>query len=203
MRTTIVYDCEYLTNRTAPERYWCGPSDPDPTVVQIGAVRLGLEGDVPILDTFDALVRPRDRGGCAAPIDPYLTWLTGITAERLDENGVPLGEALDRFAAFADGTRCWSWGKDELNLMAISCYVEGIAPPMAANRFGNAAALLLEAGMDPEDVGRARSNTLAAMLGAEHPQLRAHDALDDALSVAYALKHLLGAGRLRPEHFMA
>ena len=200
MRTAVVYDCENLTNRTSPERFWCGPWDPDPTVVQIGAVRLGLEGDMPLLETFEVLVRPRDRSGAPAAIDPFLTELTGITAERVEVEGVPLADALARFEAFADGARCWSWGKDELNLVAVSCWVEGIAPPMAPDRFGNAAALLLEAGLSREVVGRTRSNALAATLGVETPPLRAHDGLDDARSVAYALGHLLRAGRLRADH---
>jgi len=35
----------------------------------------------------------------------------------------------------------------------------------------------------------------------EHPPLRGHDALDDALSVTYAIQHLLKAGKLAPDVF--
>ena len=201
MRTAIVFDCEFLTNESAPQRFWCGPHDPDPIVAQLGAVRLGLDGDAPVLETLDVVVQPRDRSRARAALDPHFTWLTGITEERIETEGVPLADALARFQAFADGARCWSWGKDELNLMAISCYVEGIAPPMGPARFGNAAALVLSSGVPPETVARARSNTLAAILGVEHPPVRAHDALGDALSVAYALQHLLREGRLAPADF--
>ena len=50
-----------------------------------------------------------------------------------------------------------------------------------------------------EDLAKTRSNTLADYYGVEHPPLRGHDALDDALSVAYALHHLLKIGKLRQE----
>ena len=201
MRTATIYDCEFLTNQSAPSRFWCGPMDPDPTVVQIGAVRLELEGAFALGDTFETIVRPRDRTGAEAMLDPHFTWLTGITPERVRDEGVPLADALDRFELFAGTDRCWSWGKDELNLLAISCWVEGIDAPMRPGRFGNAAALLLASGMDPEPVGKLRSNTICEALGVSVPLLRGHDALGDAQSVAYALQHLLRTGALRAEHF--
>jgi hypothetical protein len=34
---------------------------------------------------------------------------------------------MDRFS---EGARFWSWGKDELNMVAISCYVAGIPAPI-------------------------------------------------------------------------
>ena len=55
--------------------------------------------------------------------------------------------------------------------------------------------------MPYEDMKKTRSNTLAAYFRLEHPPLRGHDALDDALSVTYVLQHLLKAGQLSAEHF--
>ena len=207
MPTAVIYDCEFLTNAEAPRRFWCGPMDPDPTVVQIGAVRFALEdgfafGEELAPDaTFEIVVRPRDRTGVPATLDPHFTWLTGITPERVEKEGVLLEDALNKFEAFAGADTCWSWGKDEINMLAISCWVEGIAPPIRPERFGNAAGLLLKTDLDPEAVGRMRSNTICETLGIETPPLPAHDALGDAKSVAYALRHLLREGRLRAEHF--
>lgn len=62
---------------------------------------------------------------------------------------------------------------------------------MHATQFDNACNLLLKAGMPYEDIKKTRSNRLAAYYGIDHPPLRGHDALDDALSVAYVLQHLL------------
>ena len=201
MRSTVIFDCEFLTNETAPERFWCGPWDPDPTVVQIGAVRLGLEGDAPFLGEIRLHIRPRDRSGRAVVVDPHFVWLTGITDEVLSREGMPLIDALERFKTFVGASICWSWGKDELNLLAISCFVEGITPPMPVTQFGNAAALLLKAGMERDEVEQLRSHKLTKALGVSHPSQRAHDALGDSRTLAYGLRHLLRSGKLTAADF--
>ncbi|KAI3480213.1 hypothetical protein L1887_57671 [Cichorium endivia] len=129
-------------------------------------------------------ISPIDRHGGRYAIDPFFTRLTGITEEIIEAEGVPLQEALSSFDSFTQGARCWSWGKDELNMVAISCYVAGIQPPMPAGRFDNAVKLLLAAGMPVEDLAKTPSNRLADYYGVEHPPLQGHDALDDALSVS-------------------
>ncbi len=144
-------------------------------------------------------VVPRARNGDRVALDPILTELTGITEDDLDRKGLPLKDALLRTEAFAEGAKLWSWGKDEFNLIAISCYVEGLMPPLPATRFGNACQLLLKAGMSYADIQRTRSNALAGYHGLENPHLRAHDALDDARSVALVVQHLLRTGALTPE----
>lgn len=201
MKSAIVFDCEFLTAEGSPSRFWCGPYDPDPVVVQIGVVKLGLEDAFPIMDTMRTYVVPTGRTGNRISLDPFFTRLTGITEDSIDRNGVPLSQALENTKAFSDGARLWSWGKDEFNMMAISCYVEGFAPPIPATQFGNACDLLLKAGMPYEDLNTTHSNTLAAYYKIDHPDLRGHDALDDALSVAYVVQHLLGTGALVPAHF--
>ncbi|XDA96507.1 exonuclease [Sulfitobacter sp. LCG007] len=201
MQAAIIYDCEFLTSEGAPGRFWCGPRDPDPVIAQIGAVRLGLEGDFDISDRLRLHVLPKARDGSRVSLDPLFMRLTGITEKVISDEGLPLGEALVRLDAFSEGARLWSWGKDEFNMIAISCYVAGIAPPIPITRFGNACDLLLAAGMPYEDLIRTRSNTLAAYYGIEHPDLRGHDALDDARSVALTLRHLLATGKLSAAAF--
>ncbi|BCG80294.1 exonuclease [Mesorhizobium sp. 113-3-3] len=162
---------------------------------------LGLEDDFPLLGTHKAYVRPIDRFGRRYALDPFFTRLTGITEENIETEGRALGEALAEVDRFSDGARFWSWGKDELNMMAISCYVAGIQPSIPATRFDNAVKLLIAAGMPIEDLARTPSNKLADYYGVEHPPLQGHDALDDALSVTYTLQHLMKAGKLRPDVF--
>ena len=55
--------------------------------------------------------------------------------------------------------------------------------------------------MPLEDMQTTRSNKLANYFGIDHPPLRGHDALDDALSVAYVLQHLRRTGALSPSAF--
>ncbi|PDT14225.1 exonuclease [Rhizobium sp. J15] len=201
MKTAILFDCEYVCREGSQRRFWAAAHDPDPVIAQIGAVKLGLEGEFPILDTRRIYIRPADRFGRRYPLDPYFTDLTGITEADIDAHGVALEDALSSMDRFSQSARFWSWGKDEMNMMAISCYVAGIQPPIPAQRFDNAVKLLLAAGMPIEDLARTPSSKLADYYGVEHPPLRGHDGLDDALSLTYTLQHLLRIGKLSPEAF--
>lgn len=197
----VVFDCEFNVVEGAQRRFWCGPYDPDPVVVQIGAVALSLDDGFDIRDTLRLHVRAVDRRGAPIVVDPFLTKLTGVTRGDLDGDGVSLSEALAQLDRFSGSAPLWSWGKDELNLLAISCYIAGIAPPIPATRFGNACRLLLAAGMPYADIQRTRSNDLGAYFGLADTGRQAHDALNDALSVAEVLRHLLRTGKLTSRDF--
>ncbi|MGV3490055.1 MAG: 3'-5' exonuclease [Devosia sp.] len=201
MLQAVIYDCEFLTNEDAPRRFWMGPRDPDPVIAQIGAARLSLEGNFDIVGETRIHVRPVDRFGAPYALHPFFTQLTGISEDTLAEKGVSLSAALDELEAFSNGALFWSWGKDELNMLGISCFIAGVPATIPARRFDNVCKLVLKAGMPQEDLNRVRSNTVADYYGVEHPALRGHDALDDALSVTYALQHLLRTGKLTAQHF--
>lgn len=191
----ILFDCEFLSADGAPRRFWCGPNDPDPTVVQIGAVRLGLTASFPVIDVFKAVIRPTDRLGAAVSPDPAFTALTGLSNADL-AGGQELAVALQDFAAFCGQARIWSWGKDELNLMAITPYIAGIAATVPAQQFGNACTLLIKAGVPLDVVQNLRSHTLCAHFGLTPPAGHAHDAVHDAMSLAVVMQHLLISARL-------
>jgi hypothetical protein len=65
MEHAIVFDCEFLTAEAVPQRFWCGPYDADPVVVQIGIVKFGLEADFPLLEQLRPHVIPKDRPSAA------------------------------------------------------------------------------------------------------------------------------------------
>ncbi len=195
----IVYDCEFLTGEASPSRFWCGPQDPDPLCVQIGAVRLDLSAPYDVSEPVGWFVTPQDRDGNVTAIDPMLTRLCGITQATIDTQGVPLIDALGALGDFAQGNLLLSWGKDELLCFAPSLFVQGLTSPIPAPQFRNAAHLLVAAGEDVETVNGLRSNTICAYFGLKSTG-RAHDARADAAGVATALSHLLQTGRLRPEH---
>lgn len=201
MQTAVIFDCEFLTTKDAQTRFWCGPHDPDPVIAQIGAAKISTDREAALLETFKVYVTPVDRHGNRYELDPFFTKLTGITEETIDAEGVSLSEANQQLRTFAGDAKLWSWGKDELNLMAISCYIAGIAPSLPADRFDNACHLLLAAGMPYEDLVKTRSNTLVNYFEIDHPPLKDHDALDDALSVTYVVQHLLRAGKLTASDF--
>ena len=105
MKTAIIFDCEFLVTENAQRRFWCGPYDPDPVIAQIGAVKLGLEGDFPILDTTRIYVKPMDRDGNRFSIDPFFTKLTGISEQNIEQEGVSLHDALNDVNQFSDGAQ--------------------------------------------------------------------------------------------------
>jgi len=201
MTHAIIFDCEFLTAPGALSRLWGGPRDPDPTVAQIGAVKLSLEPGHDILDEFQVVIDSRDRFGGKVMLDPFFTELTGIDQASVDRDGVAMATALEGFERFAAGGTLWSWGKDEFYLYAISCYVVGIAPGLPPQRFGNATVLALNAGMPEADLLKTNSGRLADYFGLKGTSRRQHDALDDAMSVALALQHLLRENRLSPQDF--
>ena len=108
MATAVLFDCEFLTGEGASSRFWCGPHDPDPIVVQIGAVKLDLFAEFQILSSVDILVQPRDRHGRPHPLDSFFTRLTGIDQSTVNQNGLELHEALAAFAQFAGASTIWS-----------------------------------------------------------------------------------------------
>jgi DNA polymerase III epsilon subunit-like protein len=198
MNHAIILDCEFLSAEGAPRRFWNGPFDPDPTVVQIGAWRMAPDGDFAVTASFTHLIRPVDRHGQPITLDPVFAGLTGLTDARLADEGVDLVAALDAFTRFANGAMIWSWGKDELHLMAISAWIAGIPAPLPAQRFGNACTLLLKAGVSYDVVQSLRSHTLCAHFGLTLPAGTAHDATHDAQGLGLVLRHLLQTGQLDP-----
>ena len=197
MQSVVLYDCEFLTAPGAPQRFWCGPDDPDPLTIQIGAVRLSLTGPFDISPPVGWYVLPLDRNGRRVPLHPLVTQLTGITEDHLDWQGVPIGEAMHALHEFAGDTSLLAWGKDELLSLAASLFVRDIASPIPAGRFRNAVPLLVTAGEAVATVEGLRSHTLCAHF--DLPEVgQAHDARGDALSVASVLRHLLASGRLTP-----
>jgi DNA polymerase III epsilon subunit-like protein len=196
----VILDTEFLTNEDSFRRMWNGPDDPDPVVVQIGAVRLALQGDFAIDASFSQLVCPVDRFGQPIGLHPAFTALTGIDAAAVAAQGQPLAAALAAFDAFSEGAPIWSWGKDELNMIAISTWIAGLPPPIPAHRFGNACHLLLRAGVPLDTVKSLRSHSLCAHFSLTPPAGRAHDAAHDARCVATVLRHLLVTGQLAADN---
>lgn len=211
MHHAIVFDCEFLVDDGALQRFWNGPRDPDPQVVQIGACKLSLEGDFDILDTHLSYITPIGRDGAPVPLAPLFTQLTGITQDTLDRKGQDYAEALAAFDLFSDGAPLWSWGKDELNLIGTGAMIHNIAPPIPLTRFRNAVNLLLAAGVAYDTATALRSHTMLDHFGLTAPKTdpkggpvgRAHDALADATQVAGVLQHLLRDHRLTAADFAA
>lgn len=201
MNKITIFDTEYLSVEGSMRRFWSGPNDPDPTVVQIGAVKVDLDRNCAIEGTARILIQPKARNGLNCSIGDYLSELTGITDDEINRSGVSLSQALFEFDEFSEGSDLWSWGKDELILIAISCFINGIESPISARRFGNCKKLLMSAGMTEDDIANTNSGQLQKHFGLGGESQREHDALDDAISIARTLRRLMEDEKLSKNDF--
>jgi len=186
--TITIFDLEYTAWECSMARRWLTPGE-FKEVVQIGAVKLDADSFA-ILDTFEALVVPRIN----PVLSPYFEKLTGITSRQLIRDGVDFSAAYAGFLAFAGEEPIAAYGHDDHVLQDnLRLYgMTGVHPlPVFYDLRGWFGALGLDPrGMDSCDIGPA--------LGVPF-QGRAHNALDDARSVATVMAVLASRGtRLRP-----
>jgi inhibitor of KinA sporulation pathway (predicted exonuclease) len=164
-------------------RGWMAPGE-FKEVVQIGAVKLDAQTLAP-LDEFDILVVPRINRS----LSPYLESLTGITNDMLAAQGVDLVDAYDRFLAFAAGGMIAAFGRDDL-VLAENLRLYGIRDLRALPPFQDLRRWFAACGVDPRGLN---SCEIAGLLGVDF-QGRAHNALDDARSIAAGMAVMASRG---------
>jgi len=192
----VLFDCEWLTDEGAWQRSNCGLFDPDPQIVQIGALKLDLDNDLKIIKTFDQLVQPVARDGTPHKIPKFFSDFTGISQQDINMRGKDLKTVIQDFVLFSEGcTAFWSWGKDELSL-AKSCYLSKISFPINAEHFGNLSKIFWKSGMSLTDIYTTNSGRLAQHFGLTLENHTEHNALCDVTSIHAALSHLLEIGKL-------
>jgi inhibitor of KinA sporulation pathway (predicted exonuclease) len=183
-----VFDLEYTAWECSMASNWLRPGE-FKEVVQIGAVRLD-GANFRILDEFDVLVRPRINSS----LSPYFENLTGIGNALLAARGVDFAEAYDLFADFAgDGPIC-AFGHDEW-VLDENIRLYGLKQMRPLPAFYDLRAWFADHQVDPRGL---LSCDIGPSLGA--PSIgRAHNALDDARSVAAGMEILAARGaRLAP-----
>lgn len=183
------------------DRLWSGANDPDPVVVQIGAAIVDLNRNAEIIDEIDIYVEPLDRNGLSQPLDSYFTDLTGIDSDDIERRAVSLNVALTQLDQFSRGSNLWSWGKDELLAIAVSCFVQRVENSFEPTRFKNLKQVFLCAGCPENEINATSSGRLAGYIGVKTEGLVQHNALDDVRSLAYSLQKILHSGAVNPKHF--
>jgi len=183
MRSPVFFDLEYTAWEGSMANRWLKPGE-FREVVQIGAVKVDGASFEPIAE-FEVLVCPRIN----RTLSPYFENLTGITNAALTARGIDVGEAYDRFAAFAGEGPIVSFGRDDIVLAhnLVLCGIHG-AVPLPAHH--NIAPWLNENGVATKglhacDVARACGVAFKS---------REHDALDDARSLVAGARALIGRG---------
>ena len=182
-REAIVFDLEFTAWEGSVAHRWMRPGE-FTEVVQFGAVKLDGE-TLAEIDAFQMLVRPRVN----PVLSPYLERLTGITNARIAGEGLDFAQAYRDFIAFTGGAEMFAFGRDDLVLESnLRLYGIANAPPLPPHH--NVAPWLSAQGVD---VRGAHACDVARLAGVPF-EGRAHDALDDARSVAAGLRAVAARG---------
>jgi inhibitor of KinA sporulation pathway (predicted exonuclease) len=186
LTSLTVFDLEYTAWEGSMARSWLEPGQ-FREVVQIGAVKLDAESFA-IQAELDLLVRPRIN----PLLSPYFETLTGITADSVARQGIDFAQAYDRFLDFAGQEPIAAFGWDDV-VLKENLRLYGIARPGSLPVFYDLRGWFAVQGVDPR--GRLACEIAPALgLGGG----RAHNALDDARSLAVGMKALVSRGIVRP-----
>jgi inhibitor of KinA sporulation pathway (predicted exonuclease) len=168
-------------------RHWLTPGE-FKEVVQVGAVKLDGK-NLSVLGEFDVLVRPRIN----STLSSYFENLTGISNEDVAARGIDFADAYARFADFAgDGPIC-AFGHDEW-VLEENLRLYGITDFKPLPVFEDLRRWFARHDVDPRGMN---SCDIAPSLGVPF-QGRAHNALDDARSIAAGMEVMVRRGAERP-----
>lgn len=185
--TVVIFDLEYTTWEGALGRNWTGPNE-FREVVQIGAVKLNA-ATLEEVAQFETFTRPTRN-----PIlSDYFVQLTKITNERLARDGVSFEQGYADFLAFCGPVLSWSYGRDA-SIITENLSLHGLERRMPPNEGQDITAWLKSVGLDLTGIN---SGKLAAFVGAKW-QGREHDGVDDARSIAAAVRVLIERGITNP-----
>ena len=187
MRCAIVFDLEFTAWAGSMERRWLRPGE-FREVVQIGAVKVDTATFADV-DTFDALIKPR----LNPVLSSYFETLTGVTNAAVAERGVDFAEGYRSFVHFADGARLFAFGRDDL-VLTDNLALYGLKNELPLPPYTNIVPWLIAAGVDPRGL---HACDIAEACGAKFDG-RAHNALEDARSVALGITTLVARGHANP-----
>jgi inhibitor of KinA sporulation pathway (predicted exonuclease) len=183
----VLFDLEFTAWEGSMARSWSLPHE-HREIVQIGAVRLGTEA-LEEQATLDLLVVPRIN----PRLSDYFVELTGISNEEVAARGHDFAHAYQEFLAFVGDAPVGCFGRDDRVLMenlALYALRDLPRPPRAIDF----RAWIVAHGVDLTGV---HSGMVAGQLGLAFTG-RIHNALDDARSLATAVRHFVAQGERPP-----
>ena len=152
-------------------------------IIQIGAVRLDYENHFREVSFFNLLVKPKINTN----LSDYIQNLTGITQKQVDLEGWSFVEAYKNFKSFCDKADylCWN-GSDDAAILE-TCKINEIGHSKLLKGGINIQPLLAKALNLSENC--ITSGDITTQLGL--PNIgKTHNALDDARSLAAAIRYL-------------
>lgn len=186
--TVILYDTEWTSWPGFMESRWQQPGR-YPEIIQIGAVKLDVAQGFEEIDAFQCFIMPKIN----PTLSDYIIDLTGITQDKIDNEGVSFAEALKSYLAFiGDGdSRLMCYGRDG-DTIRRNCDLNDMDTPDIFHTEID----LRKALVDLELVQQSHmSSDLPALFDLPNDE-RAHDALGDSRGLAKTLRHLRDAGRI-------
>jgi inhibitor of KinA sporulation pathway (predicted exonuclease) len=175
----ILFDTEYTTWEGAQARKWSGPNEYK-EIVQIGAIAVETETFTE-KESLLLFIRPVKN----PTLSQYFIDLTHITQDEVDQQGVTYADALVAFERWARGRQLFSWGRD-IDVMEENAKLLGIDFPFDTSVGGDIRPLFTRRGIEVEQY---MSSTIPRAFG-EEPPPDGHNALNDARSIAQALRAL-------------
>ena len=185
--TITIFDLEYTAWECSMARHWLTPGEYR-EVVQIGAVKLNADSFAE-LDSFDALVRPRMNPRLSA----YFQNLTGITQDAVTARGMDFADAYARFLEFVGDGPIAAFGRDS-QVLRDNLRLYGIEDARPLPVFYDLRGWFAVQGMDPRGM---LSCDIAPALGVPFVG-QAHNALNDARSLAAGMMAMQARGGVRP-----
>lgn len=184
--TSIIFDTEFTAWEGSQARNWSETWEAV-ELVEIGAVRVNAS-TFNILDTFQVLVFPKKN----RVLSTYFTDLTSITQDDLEAKGLPLPDAINLFEDFiaASPFVLSNGGDADVIVESFDCY--NLICPMDFERYFDIQPMLLRMFPGNESISSANLPRLAGV----DFVFRAHEALEDSIAIATALKHLRADGRI-------
>lgn len=181
--TLVIFDLEFTAWEVSMANHWLRPGE-FKEVIQIGAVRVDAV-HFHVLDAFESLICPRIN----SLLSPYIQKLTGITDAMLAARGVDFETGYARFLAFAGDDPICAFGHDDW-VLDENIRLYGLKPEKRRPFFHDLRAWFAAHQLDPRGLN---SCEIASRLGASFTG-RAHDALDDARSLAAGMQILAARG---------
>jgi inhibitor of KinA sporulation pathway (predicted exonuclease) len=187
-RALTIFDLEFTAWECSMASHWLRPGE-FKEVIQIGAVRVDA-ASFQVLDAFDVLVRPRIN----SVLSPYIENLTGISNHALAERGLDFAEAYARFLNFTGNSPICAFGHDEW-VLEENIRLYGLKEMGTLPQFHDLRLWFAERQVDPRGL---YSCDIGPSLGAPFTG-HAHNALDDARSLAAAMAIVAARGSNPPK----
>ena len=180
----VVFDLEYTAWEGSLERNW-SRSDEQPEIIQIGGVKIYRKnGHWRHISEFNEYVKPTLK----PKLSKYIKDLTGITQEIIEEKGITLNMALQRFDSFIPQNALLCTNGNDQEILNWNCRHLDIENPLNHYNHINVRPFLANRMHVSETDLRLHSYRLAELdtISDSVP----HDALWDARCIARALMTL-------------